>query len=226
MNERFTASADGIRQDFIIGAAPDASASELVLGLAVQNATVSASEKSPDSVVLTLDSGRRLAYSRLHVMDATGKELPARMEAPSSGGKEFRIIVAASDARYPVTIDPTITDEDWESMNPGMPGVDDAVSALAIDASGNLYAGGWFYGRRERERKLYSQMGRIVVVCPGLGDEWYCTALAVDASGNLYAGGDFTTAGGVSANHIAKWDGTNWSALGSGMNSMCIRPCL
>ena len=44
-------------------------------------------------------------------------------------------------------------------------------------------------------------------------------ALAFDASGNLYAGGGFTTAGGVSANRIAKWDGSSWSALGSGMNS-------
>ena len=46
-------------------------------------------------------------------------------------------------------------------------------------------------------------------------------ALAVfdDGSGPaLYAGGDFTTAGGVAANHIAKWDGASWSALGSGMN--------
>ena len=34
---------------------------------------------------------------------------------------------------------------------------------------------------------------------------------------NLYAGGDFTTAGGVPANYIAKWDGSAWSALGSGM---------
>jgi len=32
-------------------------------------------------------------------------------------------------------------------------------------------------------------------------------------------GGAFTTAGGVSANGIAKWDGTQWSALGSGMNA-------
>ena len=34
----------------------------------------------------------------------------------------------------------------------------------------------------------------------------------------LYAGGDFTTAGGVAANYIAKWDGSSWLALGSGMN--------
>ena len=34
----------------------------------------------------------------------------------------------------------------------------------------------------------------------------------------LYAGGRFTSAGGVAANRIAKWDGSSWSALGSGMN--------
>jgi len=42
--------------------------------------------------------------------------------------------------------------------------------------------------------------------------------LAVLANGDLVAGGDFTTAGGVSANRIARWNGTSWSALGSGMN--------
>jgi hypothetical protein len=31
-------------------------------------------------------------------------------------------------------------------------------------------------------------------------------------------GGAFTTAGGVVANHIAKWDGTTWSALGAGID--------
>ena len=32
----------------------------------------------------------------------------------------------------------------------------------------------------------------------------------------LVAGGGFTTAGEVSANRIASWDGTSWSALGTG----------
>jgi prepilin-type N-terminal cleavage/methylation domain-containing protein len=34
---------------------------------------------------------------------------------------------------------------------------------------------------------------------------------------DVYAGGNFTTAGGSAANYIAKWDGSAWSALGSGM---------
>ncbi|HZM01242.1 MAG TPA: hypothetical protein VFD43_13425 [Planctomycetota bacterium] len=34
----------------------------------------------------------------------------------------------------------------------------------------------------------------------------------------LYAGGDFTSAGGMAANRIAKWDGKTWSPLGSGVD--------
>jgi hypothetical protein len=44
---------------------------------------------------------------------------------------------------------------------------------------------------------------------------WALTALP---NGDLVAGGDFTTAGGVSANYIARWNGSAWSALGTGMN--------
>jgi len=43
-------------------------------------------------------------------------------------------------------------------------------------------------------------------------------ALAVSGS-DLYAGGVFDTAGGITANNIAKWDGSSWSALGSGADS-------
>jgi hypothetical protein len=42
-------------------------------------------------------------------------------------------------------------------------------------------------------------------------------ALAVSGR-DLYAGGHFTTAGGRSANNIAKWNGSSWTALSSGMN--------
>ncbi|HVP13543.1 MAG TPA: hypothetical protein VMV94_20380 [Phycisphaerae bacterium] len=35
----------------------------------------------------------------------------------------------------------------------------------------------------------------------------------------LYVGGYFTTAGGVSAHNVAKWDGTSWSPLGSGLGN-------
>jgi len=60
----------------------------------------------------------------------------------------------------------------------------------------------------------------------GLSTNGYnrCTALAVyddDGSGPnaaaLYVAGDFYMAGGDPANWIAQWNGTNWSALGTGL---------
>jgi hypothetical protein len=33
----------------------------------------------------------------------------------------------------------------------------------------------------------------------------------------LYAGGDFTTAGGVAVNRIARWNGAQWSIAGAGV---------
>jgi hypothetical protein len=39
-------------------------------------------------------------------------------------------------------------------------------------------------------------------------------AIAVDGS-DVYIGGSFTTVANITANRVAKWDGTSWSALGS-----------
>ena len=38
----------------------------------------------------------------------------------------------------------------------------------------------------------------------------------------VYVGGTFTTAGVVAANRIARFDGTSWSALGSGMSGVTL----
>jgi hypothetical protein len=49
-------------------------------------------------------------------------------------------------------------------------------------------------------------------------DSWYVYALARDDAGNIYAGGQFTLASGVTARRVAKWDGSAWAALGSGID--------
>ena len=41
-------------------------------------------------------------------------------------------------------------------------------------------------------------------------------SLAIGEDGDLFAGGQFTLAGGREVNHVARWDGTEWHALGSG----------
>jgi hypothetical protein len=47
-------------------------------------------------------------------------------------------------------------------------------------------------------------------------------ALALDSGGNLYAGGDFDAAGGVVSNNIAMWNGTGWSAVGTGCPDLVV----
>src|SRR5437773_6019989 len=56
--------------------------------------------------------------------------------------------------------------------------------------------------------------GQLDVVGFGIND--YVYALAVSGS-DVYAGGQFTMAGGSAANYIAKWNGSSWTALGSGL---------
>ena len=43
-------------------------------------------------------------------------------------------------------------------------------------------------------------------------------AIAVGGNGDVYVGGSFTHAGSLAVDYIAKWDGTGWSALGSGLD--------
>jgi len=47
---------------------------------------------------------------------------------------------------------------------------------------------------------------------------WALAVYEDDSGAALYAGGTFTTAGGASANRIARWDASGWSALGSGVS--------
>src|SRR5437870_5804427 len=51
----------------------------------------------------------------------------------------------------------------------------------------------------------------------GSGMDSYVKTLAVSGS-DVYAGGSFTAAGGNAVGDVAKWDGSSWSALGSGLS--------
>ena len=78
--EEYSVSMDGVRQDFIIEQRP-VGEGPLRVELLVTGAKV---EPLADGAQLVLEnSGRKIAYSRLRVTDATGKELSARMEVAS-----------------------------------------------------------------------------------------------------------------------------------------------
>jgi trimeric autotransporter adhesin len=88
-----------------------------------------------------------------------------------------------------------------------------------------LYAGGTFTQAGGVEANYIARWDGSSWSSVGGGMDGSVHALAVlknDSRGatgvGLYAGGWFTTAGGVKANAVARWDGTSWSPLGDGVN--------
>jgi hypothetical protein len=113
----------------------------------------------------------------------------------------------------------------WTPLGSGMTGNFGSlanVSALAVDNSGVLYAGGDFTSAGGVDANYIARWDGSTWAPLGNGvsntNGWGVDALAMDGSGALYAGGMFTSAGGESANSIARWDGSTWEPLGSGMS--------
>jgi hypothetical protein len=105
----------------------------------------------------------------------------------------------------------------WSNLGLPWAGGDVIISSLAVDGTGNLYAGGDFYQTVGEAAFLAKWDGSSWTVVSGTNHGSYIYALATDSSGNLFVGGDFDAAGGVPAKNIAKWDGSSWSALGAGV---------
>ena len=109
----------------------------------------------------------------------------------------------------------------WSSPQSGLNGRVYALAATGTD----IYAGGEFTYDGENTvflKKIAKWNGSAwSALGPGIeyqfGGPSRVYSLAVSGS-NLYAGGDFDQAGGVSANRIARWNGSTWSSLGSGLN--------
>jgi hypothetical protein len=118
----------------------------------------------------------------------------------------------------------------WSALGSG---IDGSVHALAVDNQGNLYAGGSFTSAGGVKATNIARWNGNSwsaldsgVNGPTVGEYLAPTvaALAFDATGNLYAGGEFASAGQVAANNIARWDGSAWSALGSGVTGFPFTP--
>ena len=115
----------------------------------------------------------------------------------------------------------------WSPLGTGLGGLpptaqDEPVNALAVLPNGHIVAGGAF-----------TTAGGIAATCIAKwdGSSWspfgsgmsiggqgtaVVYALAVMPNGDVVAGGNFTSAGGVAANHVARWTGTAWTSLGGG----------
>jgi trimeric autotransporter adhesin len=110
----------------------------------------------------------------------------------------------------------------------GLPGLNGTVHAMAVfdDGLGGgpaLYVGGVLSAASGAFANNIARWDGNNWSSLGVGDasgvNGRVLALTVFEDGNgptLFVGGEFTTAGGISANRIAKWNGVAWAPVGSG----------
>ncbi len=149
----------------------------------------------------------------------------------------FTRLGAAAVGLLLLAFSPTVLGEPCEPhWSPFGAGMDDYVRAVIVhddDDGPNppaLYAAGQFNTADGKPVAKIAKWDGTTWAGLGTGmDGFGILALATfddDGTGPnlpaLYAGGSFTTAGGVTANNIAKWDGTSWSAVGSGTNNWIL----
>src|SRR5262245_7961606 len=109
------------------------------------------------------------------------------------------------------------------------PGANDFVQAQAVYDDGDgpaLYIGGRFYNAGGVSTSRVARWDGVRWSALGsdvLNDMVETLAVHDDGSGPaLFAGGSFTTAGSLTVNRIARWNGSSWSALGTGMNGLVL----
>ncbi|MFA6046347.1 MAG: hypothetical protein WC718_15290 [Phycisphaerales bacterium] len=90
----------------------------------------------------------------------------------------------------------------------------DAPSTFTVLPNGDIVAAPYTNGSAAGALRRWSNAPWSDFTSPIVGR---ASSLAVAPRGDLIAGGTFATAGGVQVNSIARWDGTSWNPLGSGI---------
>jgi hypothetical protein len=116
----------------------------------------------------------------------------------------------------------------WSALGTGGTGGLNGVLALAIGPDGTVYAAGDFTsmggvantaGVAKWNGAAWSAMGTGITGGTATAEAW-----AFGTDGSLYCGGAWTTMGGVANTAgIAKWNGTAWSALGTGATGGAVQ---
>jgi hypothetical protein len=107
----------------------------------------------------------------------------------------------------------------WNNFAPNLNGT---IYAIDVDLNGNVYVGGSFANigtltdvNNIAKWNSTSNAWEALGTTKGVIGTVY--AIKVDASNNVYIGGRFNTAGGITVNNIAMWNGT-WNTVGSSIN--------
>lgn len=148
------------------------------------------------------------------VISITGHDETVYVSGPSSaGGQPVERI-----ARW------NTTSQTWAPLGDGL---DQFARAMITDDSGLLYAGGGFGmagGQPANGVALWiPDTGTWSALGDGItnsdGTDVSVSALGLNHDGDLLVGGRFDTAGSMSVNSLARWDGAQWHDLGNGLTN-------
>src|SRR6187399_3200871 len=129
---------------------------------------------------------------------------------------------------FTCTITKTANAQYWSALGSGV-GVHDYNFNTAVYTlefyNGELYVGGVFDSAGGIPAKNIAKWNGANWEQLGIGiigsGEWPASVGALAVFNNeLYVGGVFASAGGVPARNIAKWNGTSWSAVGTGIGDV------
>ncbi|HMS11222.1 MAG TPA: VCBS repeat-containing protein, partial [Pyrinomonadaceae bacterium] len=109
----------------------------------------------------------------------------------------------------------------WSALGTGMNGT---VGAVEIAPNGDVYAGGGFTTANGATARRVARWNGTTWSALGTGTgEGLGTGGVNDmqftANGDLIVAGTFTSAGPSTVGRIARWNGTAWSGIGSGLNN-------
>ncbi len=171
-----------------------------------------------DKIILEyLPTRRKITYSHLKVFDANGKRLLAKFSSESDD--IISISICDSNAKYPIYIDPTYIDEDWESLSPNW--TNGIINSVDVNKNtGEVYVGGAFTSINGVSANRVARYNGTQWQPLGQGFNNTVMTILVASSGNVYAGGSFTNSGVNQRLRVAVWSGTSWLALGSGFDNI------
>jgi hypothetical protein len=116
----------------------------------------------------------------------------------------------------------------WSSVGGGIRGVNLGVRSLKV-YNNELYVGGSFDSAGTIKVKSLAKWNGLTWADVGGGIKKLVYGIqnqivaAMDTLNNsLYIGGRFDSVGVITANNIAKWNGSSWSSLGAGINLATI----
>jgi trimeric autotransporter adhesin len=146
--------------------------------------------------------------------DGSGPALYVGGDFWLAGGQQSQSVAKYKDGR-------------WWPVGRGVYGTVNALTTFDDGTGEKLYLGGDFILAFNASGSAVGGASRIAcwngtnwVGMPGLNGAVFSLATHTDAAGHaLIAGGSFTTAGGATANRVARWQNGTWQAFGSGADA-------